>query len=413
MQAVAANGWAGPSILVAMADMTTAVTELAENDPRRAAEILGELASDLVAVDGDLPALLERFLEPLLRMSGAQAGAVRAITDLGDQMQLIGSLGLTEAVAKAESCVRSGCGTCGAAASGSIPVWTSAMSACAQVNRSSLVEGEYRRMLAVPLQHRGRVHGIYNLFFSHGDEPAPEVLALLRSAGELLGLALNNARLERAHLRLAVMNERRSMAAEVHDSVAQTLAFIKMRMPLLQEVIADHDEATALRYAGEVRRAVTEAHASVRELLTHFRAPVDPLGLRHALQSSIAEFEQTTGIELAFSDRAPTVTLSPAHEVQLSRIVQEALTNIARHAGARHTWVTIDGGADTVEILVEDDGYGLPGADEGEREPHYGIDIMRQRAASLGGLIEIGRREGGGTRVRVRVPRGAQMGATS
>lgn len=396
-----------------MADMTTAVTVVAENDPPRAAEILGELASDLVAVDGDLPALLERFLEPLLRMSGAQAGAVRAITDLGDQMQLIGSLSLPEVVAKAQGCVRSGCGTCGAAASGSIPVWTSANVACAQVDRSGTFGGEYRRMLAVPLQHRGRVHGIYNLFFAHGDEPAPDVLAVLKSAGELLGLALNNARLERAHLRLALMNERRSMAAEVHDSVAQTLAFIKLRMPLLQESIAGHDEAVASRYAGEVRRAVTEAHASVRELLTHFRAPVDPLGLRHALQTSIAEFEQTTGIELAFSDRAPTLTLSPAHEVQLFRIVQEALTNIARHAGARHTWVTIDGGADAIEILVEDDGRGVPASGGSAGEPHYGIDIMRQRAASLGGLVEIGRREGGGTRLRVRVPRAAEMSAAS
>lgn len=396
-----------------MADMTTAVTVVAENDPPRAAEILGELASDLVAVDGDLPAVLERFLEPLLRMSGAQAGAVRAITDLGDEMQLIGSLSLPEVVAKAQGCVRSGCGTCGAAASGSIPVWTSAKAACAQVDRSGTFGGEYRRMLAVPLQHRGRVHGIYNLFFAHGDEPAPDVLAVLKSAGELLGLALNNARLERAHLRLALMNERRSMAAEVHDSVAQTLAFIKLRMPLLQEAIAGHDEAVASRYAGEVRRAVTEAHASVRELLTHFRAPVDPLGLRHALQSSIAEFEQTTGIALAFSDRAPTLTLSPAHEVQLFRIVQEALTNIARHAGARHTWVTIDGGADAVEILVEDDGHGVPASGGSAGELHYGIAIMRQRAASLGGLIEIGRREGGGTRLRVRVPRAAEMSAAS
>ena len=409
---MAANGWLA-LIPMGSFEMATAVAESADNDPRRAAEILGELASDLVAVDGDLPALLERFLDPLLRLSGAQAGAVRAITDLGDQMQLIGSVGLPEAVAKAQGCVRSGCGTCGAAASGSIPVWTSKVTACAQVDASGELGGEYRRMLAIPLQHRGRVHGIYNLFFAHGDEPAPEVLAVLKSAGELLGLALNNARLERAHLRLALMNERRAMAAEVHDSVAQTLAFIKLRMPLLEEAISDHDESVASRYAGEVRRAVTEAHASVRELLTHFRAPVDPLGLRHALQSSIAEFEQTTGIELAFSDRAPTLTLSPAHEVQLFRIVQEALNNIARHAGARHTWVTLDGGADAVEILVEDDGHGVPAAGASACEAHYGIDIMRQRAASLGGQVEIGRREGGGTRLRVRVPRVAEMGAVS
>lgn len=393
--------------------MTTAVTEVAEHDPRRAAEILGVLASDLAAVDGDLPGLLERFLEPLLRVSGARAGAVRAITDLGDQMQLIASLGLPEAVAKAAGCMRSGCGTCGAAASGSVPVWTSDLSPCAQVGGAGPFGAECQRMLAVPLQHRGRVHGIYNLFFPAGDAPGPDVLAVLKSTGELLGLALNNARLEREHLRQAVMNERRSMAAEVHDSVAQTLAFIKMRMPLLQEAITGHDDGAAMRYVAEVRQSVTEAHACVRALLTHFRAPMDPLGLRHALQSSIAEFEQTTGIELAFNDRAPALALSQAHETQLFRIVQEALTNIARHAGASHTWVTIDGGADAVEILVEDDGQGVPASADGSREAHYGIDIMRQRAASLGGQVEIGRREGGGTRVRVRLPTVAGAGALS
>jgi two-component system nitrate/nitrite sensor histidine kinase NarX len=379
------------------------IDEVAAAAPSGRAGILGELASDLAAGD-DLADLLKRFLEPLLRMSGAHAGAVRAIADRGDRLELVSSLGLPEPALQAEVSVARACGACGRAAGGEIPVWTDDMSACTQLSGVESFAHDFQRMVAVPLVHRGRALGVYNLYFEHGDEPGPEVLAVLKSVGELLGLALNNARLEREHVQAAVMSERQSMAAEVHDSIAQTLAFVKLRMPLLQEAIKGRDESAALRYSADVRRAVTDAHAGVRELLTNFRAPMDPLGLRHALQFSINEFESATGIELAFQDRAPGLALTSNQEVQLFRILQEALTNIAKHAAARHAWLTIDRRSEGVEIVVEDDGHGVPLGEPGARESHYGIEIMRRRAARLGGQIEIGQREGGGTRVRVCVP---------
>ena len=350
---------------------------------------------------------------PRLRMSGACSGAVRAITEAGDQMQLVASLGLPESVAAAEFSVRRDCGFCGAAAAGDVAVWSSDLSSCAACSGAAYFGAESRHMVAIPLHHRGQVLGVYNLFFAQGRGPGSEVLAVLQSVGELLGLAMNNARLERQHLRAAVTNERQSMAAEVHDSIAQTLAFVKLRMPLLQEAIVSQDQEAALRYAADVRRAVTDAHGGVRELITNFRAPVDPLGLQHALQSSIDEFERSTGIELAFHDRAPGLVLTTLQETQLFRIVQEALTNIAKHAGARHTWLSIERQVEGVEIVVEDDGRGgLHAAPDTAGAAHYGIEIMRQRAARLGGQLEIGQREGGGTRVLVRVPVAAELRAT-
>ena len=212
---------------------------------------------------------------------------------------------------------------------------------------------------------------------------------------------------QRAGFEAALMRERESMAAEVHDSIAQTLSFVKLRMPLLHEAIVAHDEPAALRYCADVRRAVTDAHASLRELLTNFRAPVDPLGLGHALQFAIDEFESSTGIELEFADRAAGLALSGVQEAQLFRIVQEALHNVAKHARARATWLTIERRDAGVEIIVEDDGQGVTPEQAGASETHYGIGIMRQRAAKLGGHIEIGQRAGGGTRVRAWVPLGA------
>jgi len=385
--------------------------KVAASAPSGRAGILRELASDLAAGD-DLADLLERFLGPLLRMSGAAAGAVRAVTDQGDRLELISSLGLPDPVSEAEGSVPRDCGACGVAAAGQWPAWADDMSVCTRLSGVEYFGSEYQRMVAVPLVHRGRALGVYNLYFRQGDEPAAEVMAVLKSVGEFLGLALNNARLEREHVRTAVMSERQSMAAEVHDSIGQTLAFVKLRMPLLQEAITAHDESAALRYAADVRRAVTDAHAGVRELLTNFRAPMDPLGLRHALQFSINEFESATGIELAFHDRAPGLALTSVQEVQLFRILQEALTNIARHAAARHAWLTIDRRGEGVEIVVEDDGQGVPPGNAVARESHYGIEIMRRRAAKLGGQIEIGQRVGGGTRVRVCVPMAPDVQAT-
>ncbi len=396
----------------------------------RQASLLRDLAADLASAD-DLPELLARFLTPLLRIAGADAGAVRAISQSGEQLHLVSSVGLMSAPrpTTASSAPRGGlsspasadllrstalrgawtthrdCGACGTAASHGAATWANGQAACPQLGMAGHLGGDFRRMLAVPLKHRGQVLGVYNLFFLRDEGPGPQALSLLDSVGDFLGLALNNARLEQAQLRAAVMSERQAMAAEVHDSIAQNLTFVKMRMPLLQGAIAEHDEPSALRYAADVRRGVSDAHTGLRELLTNFRAPIDPLGLAHALRAGIGEFEASTGIDVAFEDGSMGLELNSVQQAQLSRIAKEALTNIARHAGATHAWLRIGMCDDGVEILVEDDGRGVrPDLDADANGSHYGIHIMRQRAVRLGGQFEIGARAGGGTRVRVWAP---------
>ena len=120
------------------------------------------------------------------------------------------------------------------------------------------------------------------------------MLAILRSVGELLGLALNNARLEQEHLRATLMSERQMMAAEVHDSLAQSLAFVKMRMPLLHDAMRAHDDARAQQYCDDVRSAVTQAHASLRE---HPHAPAladGPAGPAARAGRAVRTFRRST-----------------------------------------------------------------------------------------------------------------------
>jgi two-component system nitrate/nitrite sensor histidine kinase NarX len=248
----------------------------------------------------------------------------------------------------------------------------------------------------------GRVLGIYNLFFEHGTEPEPAVLSLLRSVGELLGLALDNARLEAQSVRATVMQERQMMAAEIHDSIAQTLAFVKMRLPLLEDAVVAGDGALALKYLADVRQAVGETHGSLREIVTHFRKRIDPRGLTPALESLVRRFRERNTIVLDYASTGPPLNLSDEVQTEVFHIVQEALANIERHSQARRAWLSIDGGPVGFELRVDDDGIGPRPADEQcDEGSHFGIGIMNERARRVRGEFTIGARPGGGTRVRL------------
>jgi two-component system nitrate/nitrite sensor histidine kinase NarX len=367
----------------------------------------GGLLADVAAglgTEADLGALLDHFLDPIVRLAGAKAGAVRVLSEAGDRLELVASLGLPAHVCDRGPAVDAHCGHCGAAADGYRMVWATDLHTCAERSTGPFFGQDCQRLLAVPLQHRGRVLGVYNLFFGDTGEPGAPVQAILRSVGELLGLALNNARVERENHRASLASERQMMAAEVHDSLAQSLAFVKMRMPLLQDAIAAHQDDRALQYCDDVRCAVTQAHASLRGIITHLRSPMDPKGLRHALIGAVEVFRRGSGVELEVVDELPELALSPEGESQVFHVVQEALSNVARHAAARHAWLHMGSGGDgLVEIVVADDGAGLPPSSPCGGT-HYGMDIMRERARRIEGTLDVDARAGGGTRVRLVFP---------
>jgi two-component system nitrate/nitrite sensor histidine kinase NarX len=373
--------------------------------------ILAHLASDLaenLASGRELHQLLDRFLAPIMQVAGAQAGAVRVLDEPSGEMVLVSQRGLPGPVLDFERRVGSDCGVCGAALEGEALVYSQDVGACHERHGGDYFGSDCQRLMAVPLRHRGRALGVYNLFYDQSHQPPAEAAELLRPIGELLGLALDHARVERETLRSTLMDERQTMAADMHDSVAQSLAYIKMRMPLLHDAMLQHDDTRALQYYEDVRRTLSEAHTSLRELLTEFRTRIDPLGLMHALQGVAADYPARTGIALAFDNQLSRLVLAPHREAQAFHIVQEALANIARHSSARHAWLRVGRQGATVHIRIEDDGAGLPTVPVPdslpERARHHGIEIMKTRARRLGGTLAMGPREGGGTCVHLSIP---------
>ena len=203
-------------------------------------------------------------------------------------------------------------------------------------------------------------------------------------------------------MRVTLMDERQMLANEIHDSLAQTLAYMKMRLALLHESVQEGDCNLSFRYMNDVSEALDTAYSSLRELLSQFRNRMDPRGLIPAIEDLAATFQKRTGVVIELDNRVADPVLTPDQEVQVFHIVQEALANVHKHASAQRVTITfsLDGGE--YRLSVEDNGIGM----KGDEPPpmHFGLSIMRERAGRLSGRIDYQSRPGEGTTVSLSFP---------
>ena len=347
------------------------------------------------------------MLEAVVRMAGAAAGTIRLLG--GDRLQLEPrvAVGMPQGMDPAgRGALAFWCQQCAESRNPDSECVRNRL--CGAEDRFSLdLSGPAcRHVVAVPLRHRNAPVGTLSLHFDDACALPPETMPLLRATGDLIGVALENARLARENLRASLVSERQLMANEVHDSLAQGLTYMRMRMSLLRDAVKRGDELRAFKYWSDVDESLTGAHGRLRELITHFRSRMDPQGLRHALAEVARSFSERTGIALEFADDDADLRLPVASELQVFHIVQEALANVCRHANARHARLSLARAGGDCEVLIEDDGIGIAdtGAAEAADPGHYGIAIMRERAAWLGGELTFERAPGSGTRVRLRFP---------
>jgi two-component system nitrate/nitrite sensor histidine kinase NarX len=204
---------------------------------------------------------------------------------------------------------------------------------------------------------------------------------------------------EDRHLRRCELSAERGMLArELHDSVAQQLSYLQIRASRLQAVYADpHLHATAGPMLDDLRDTLRVMHRQVRELISSARLTMDGRTLREALEASVAEFSRCSSCVFSLDNRLPASCLPAEGELQVLQIVREALANVVRHSHARQVWVRLLQMERGVEVEVRDNGVGLPQQlpDNG----HFGLRIMRERAAAIGAELAIEACPEGGTRV--------------
>lgn len=382
-------------------DMETAVCKQTQRieQKKRSLQVLYNVAASL-NVSRDLNDLLARFLHTMRDIVDAKAGTVRMLNE-HKQMELVASIGLDDEVVEKERLIPVQRCICGNALSEGEVLFQNDLRSCEHfIGRPILPDADTLEMIAVPLQYRGETLGVYNLFVEKSSfELREDLKALFTSVGRHLGMAIEKTRLDNEAKRLFIMQERTALANELHDSLAQTLASVRFQVSMLLDSL---DVAARDRMRDEIEQiksGLDDAYAELRELLAHFRAPINTRGLLPALEDLVNSFRKQTGMYVLLQTEWDSARLPVDLEIQVLRIVQEALANVRKHSHAQTVRIMLKSDPEgNYRVLVEDDGIGLhKPAFSGHPGEHIGQSIMQERARRLGGELSIESEPGEGT----------------
>lgn len=241
-------------------------------------------------------------------------------------------------------------------------------------------------------------YGILLATLPYGRHLSHDQQQLVDTLVEQLTATLALDRHQERQQQLIVMEERATIARELHDSIAQSLSCMKMQVSCLQ-MQGDVLPESSRELLSQIRNELNCSWAQLRELLTTFRLQLTEPGLRPALEASCQEFSARFGFTVKLDYQLPP-RLVPSHQaIHLLQIAREALSNALKHSHADDVVVTVTQCGKQVKLKVQDNGCGVP--ENAERSNHYGMIIMRDRAQSLRGDCQVRRRETGGTEVTV------------
>lgn len=255
-----------------------------------------------------------------------------------------------------------------------------------------------RQLITLPLSDPERQYGVLLVDMPQGDHPEAWQVQLLEALSRHIGVAIGAERRIEQSRRLALLEERAVIARELHDSLAQSLAYMKIQVSRLQACLRDparSGESGPMLI--ELREGLSGAYRQLRELLSTFRLNMEGENLHTALAQTVDEFASRSGLVIDMELDLGACPLTPNEEIHLLHVIREALSNVLNHAHASHARVGIrctDDGV--IEAMIEDDGTGIKKSADVH---HYGMTIMEERARTLHGEIHYRERPGGGTRV--------------
>ena len=256
---------------------------------------------------------------------------------------------------------------------------------------------------STPIHSQGRRLGVLNVASATWRELLPSELSLLRLMGDMLGVAVERARLYAGSLEAGASEERNRLAREIHDTVAQGLSAVAMRLDTVDAMLAAKAPHAAIQaQAAEALRLTRQNLDEVRRSVLDLRAaPLEGRTLGRAI-AAMAEPAAGGGpaieVEIVGDDRA----LPPHLEAGLFRIAQEALANALRHGRPRFVRIELAFRPEEVTLTVEDDGAGF--APDEPAPGRYGLVGLSERARLVGGTLEVGSAPGAGTRIAVGIP---------
>lgn len=351
--------------------------------------------------------LCQGFLTRILEAMGGDAGAVRLYSVGTEELIMMTHIGLSERFVTNEAVLRCGDCLCSDVMENGEPIAFEVRRPPKGMRLNSCVREEFATATAFTITHNKQRLGIYNLYFKQSRPVSEQEKHLLETLGQHLGVAVENLRLRSREREMAVSEERNLLAQELHDSIAQGLAFLNIQARLLQDSLKKRNVDEAEATIGQLREGIQESYDDVRELLVHFRSSMEQAELEAAIAATLNKFQSQTGIATSFEHGGSGLPLAPEDQIQVMHIVQESLSNIRKHAQASAVRVAVERSLEGLSIEVVDDGIGFdPETDSAAlSERHIGLKIMKERARRVGGQCRVISAAGQGTKVALWLPR--------
>lgn len=348
-------------------------------------------------------AMCEGFLLRIRSYFGADGGTVRVLDERNGNAHMVVHHGISEEHVKAESCMKPGECLCGDAVAQKISVIHDMRRMGASPSRRCREEGFSTVSMFHIFAHQQHI-GFFTLHFRQARDFSEREQALLETLGQMLGTAIENMRLGSREREMAISEERNLVAQGLHDSIAQGLTFMNIQLQMLDDSLRGGRLDEVDEIVGALRAGVKESYEDVRELLLNFRSRLAEDDLIGALQTAFDKFRKQTGIEVDFVCEGNGTPFSREQQLQVLFIVQEALSNIRKHATARHVDIRLQDGQDFM-LTIRDDGIGFNAETLLQKgDGHVGINIMRERAQRIHAWLEIDSEAGKGTMVSLRLP---------
>jgi two-component system nitrate/nitrite sensor histidine kinase NarX len=356
----------------------------------------------LTAKATTLDELAHGFTGSIARIAHADGVALRWSDEANRRYLMLASQGLPQAMTDAEHCVVAGDCHCGSApASSGARVISIRTMQPARIRHCA--QAGFETVVSIPIRLHERLMGEVDLFFHARITISEAERSLLESLTVHLAGAMENLRLSSLGLEAAISQERGLLARELHDSIAQSLAFLKIQVQLMRDALAAGDGKQVQHVLGEIDIGVRESYGDVRELLMHFRTRTNGEDIEPALLTTLRKFEHQSGLKASLQMLGEGMPLAPDTQIQVLHIVQEALSNVRKHARASKVWLDVRQ-APQWRLEVRDDGTGFADGDGAPDETHVGMRIMAERAERLGAQLDVISSPGRGTSVVLTLP---------
>ena len=268
--------------------------------------------------------------------------------------------------------------------------------------RSPCMRLGYQTVVSVPIKLQQRLMGELDLFYSEAVALSTDETELLDTLGSHLASSLESLRAAALEREAAAGEERSLLARELHDSIAQSLAFLKIQSQLLRTAIQKAQPDNVERTLNELDEGLKESIADVRELLMHFRTRTRSDDIESALQETLQKFQHQTALPAHMETSGEGLPLPPDVQVHALHIVQEALSNVRKHARASQVVLKVRKGPRWA-FEVQDNGSGFDTSTQ-QGQAHVGLNIMRERARRIGAEVHIESTPGHGTQVTLVLP---------